>query len=963
LVALTLALLPRAEWGQARGGGKPTWDVIIEHFGVDSEEIERSITVPLESEMARLQGVTALRSVSEFGKSRVTAELAEGADSGAFFLELSDAVDRVEATLPSSAQKPRIVSSGGQSPSFIAALEGQGTLGDFRDWMERTVKPSLERRPGVGEVEVGGGQPQEVHVVVDEARAASSGLSFDDLAQALQTQDSLLPAGTLRGSSDRTVSVRGRLADLENIAAVRVPLRTGSIPLGALSRVAYAGREADTMSRLDGDERVVLLVHAAGTANLVSFSRQMRDVLADLKTKGVSSRIILDEGKVLEDALGETLRALLEGLTIVLVVLPLVLPSLRNIAALALVLPLSLAATIAVLAAAGIPIDRFVLAGFAVGLGAVLDFALLVCRTPQKSLAELLLLLFTALVTTLLFLAPLAFLDFVWPGIKTLVVAVGLLLVIAFVLTALFVPLIRGGGIETAALARLKQAMVRRFGRSIRRAVQAVLAFSTRRARLVAVLAGAVAAAAVAAVVVSGVQLGGGPDTPELTVHVEYESEASLVSVDARTQTLVARLKTLAGVTGVQSLARPGSADLTVTYGGAGRQEIAAAIVAAGRDVPGAFVYLPQPGSRTVSVQVSLSGDDNATLRSLAKQAAKALAGAGFEQVVLNFKDAPRRLAVLFDPAKMDRAGLSAAGAATSLRWNLWGPVAVKWVTDRERDVRVMGATGRVLTRTSLMTLPLKGPRGETRVGNVAHLVEENGGAKIYHENRQRAVYLTVQTQAGSARTIVHAIDAALRPLEWPTGYVFRVDPRLADEEDHFTLVAAALGLSLVLIGLLFGARTQSLGAPLLTLAMVPVALAFPVGAAALSGGFTVPVVLALVLSGGTVVNNAILIVDAARSGSSGVRRAVRRRLSALAITNLAALLGAFPLALAGQGGLLSTLALVVAATALGAFGSTLTAIPALLTLFPSALKPLVLQGGGMAGNQSRAKKNRPEDR
>ena len=83
-------------------------------------------------------------------------------------------------------------------------------------------------------------------------------------------------------------------------------------------------------------------------------------------------------------------------------------------------------------------IDRFVLAGFAVALGSVLDYAILICRADQKGLGEILPSLATALVTTLLFLLPLAFLDFVWPGIRTLVMAVALFLVTAFAFSVFF---------------------------------------------------------------------------------------------------------------------------------------------------------------------------------------------------------------------------------------------------------------------------------------------------------------------------------------------------------------------------------------------------------------------------------------------------------------------------------------------------------------------------------------------
>jgi HAE1 family hydrophobic/amphiphilic exporter-1 len=379
---------------------------------------------------------------------------------------------------------------------------------------------------------------------------------------------------------------------------------------------------------------------------------------------------------------------------------------------------------------------------------------------------------------------------------------------------------------------------------------------------------------------------------------------------------------------------------------------LTAALVDAGDQVDGAFVYIPSgTGAHTVPVQVILSGDDNARLRALAKEASRRLSSApGVTQVVMNFKEPSRQLALTFDHAKTIRAGVSPAEAASALRWNLYGPVALKWIDgDRERDLRIKGPRGRALTRDELVNLPIVGTQGTVKVSSLARLTEEPGGAKIYHENRQRVVYLTAQTTQGSAREIVRSLTDALGQVAWPPGYTFRIDPRLAEQEAHFGWVAVSLALSLVLVGLLLGARSQSFAVPPLTLAMVPVALAFPVLGAALMGGFTVPVLLGLVLLSGTIVNNAILIVDAVRQRSGSVYRVLRRRWAPLAMTNLTAVLGSLPLIFAGEpGSILPTLAVLVVWGALGASLTTLTTIPALLTKYPGALKPVTIDSGGL---------------
>ena len=200
LLALAVAAMPQLAVGTSGDGGQSSWDVIIEHFGISSEEMERSITNDLEESLSALAACRDLRSVSEFGKSRVTVSCDDAMDPADFFLALRDSVDSVWRRLPSSVQKPRIVASGSrQEPVFIVSFDVEGwSEGQLRDWVEKEVKPAFEKLEGAGELEVGGGEVKEVHVLLDEQRASALGLTWEMVARFLQSQNLQLPAGTWR---------------------------------------------------------------------------------------------------------------------------------------------------------------------------------------------------------------------------------------------------------------------------------------------------------------------------------------------------------------------------------------------------------------------------------------------------------------------------------------------------------------------------------------------------------------------------------------------------------------------------------------------------------------------------------------------------------------------------------------------------------------------------------------------
>jgi HAE1 family hydrophobic/amphiphilic exporter-1 len=315
LLCLSLYALSRAGLGPGREQGFSSCTVTVDDPGKDCRTIEREITVPLEDGVASTPGVVQVRSVSEYGRSRVTVIAAEGERRDAVSPSLRDAVHRVAAGFPPTAQKPRIVASAlGHRPTFIAAVRSTRHGGAaLRDLVEREVKSSFSRVEGAGEVDAGGGAAREVHVRVDAGTSARRGLSTAEIAGQVARQAMLAPAGTISGGRTRTVvSVAGRASSLGGLSALPIRLPGGgAVALEQLASVTDGFREPESVSRVDGSEAVVISVHSSGTANLVALSRRLREETARWEREGLAFDVLLDRGRALEDEVRGILVALL----------------------------------------------------------------------------------------------------------------------------------------------------------------------------------------------------------------------------------------------------------------------------------------------------------------------------------------------------------------------------------------------------------------------------------------------------------------------------------------------------------------------------------------------------------------------------------------------------------------------------------------------------------------------------
>jgi multidrug efflux pump subunit AcrB len=962
LLAASAYLVSRAEFGPAADPYNRAFSVTFEHYGVDGREMERSITEPLENELASIPDIKEIRSTSELGRSRVTLFASPGADENDTYLAVRDAVERVYRGLPRSVQKPQIYASGSsQRPVFVASLEAPGlSESELRSVADREIKPALEKLPGAGEIEIGGGGVEEIRVEVDPERAAMRGLDYAAIADGLRGLDLLAPLGSMKSPMEEEgVVLAGRAGTVTALSRMSFRGPSGPVKLSEFASVSKGNRESESVSRVDGTSMIVLYVQSAGSANLIALSSSLRSALGSWKDRGISARTIVDRGAELEASVRSVASAMAQGVLLVAAVLPLFIRGRRRLAAMILSIPAIGLVAAAAVVGAGVAIDQYILAGFAVGIGTILDTGVIVCeQRDTQRLGLLVPSLAASLGTTLIVLVPLASMEFAAPGIKQISFAMGALLVVSFALSVLYIPLSYGpkGGEEAgiAPIEALKSLIRRRFGRRARRSLYRAARFADRRRFLVLGVALLLSVLAVVSAAMTGKDFSELDPGSTLEAHLEFESGASLESSDARALVFSRRAKALPGVIMVESNAKRGNADLQIKFDATrgNRKDLSAAIRDLGRSIPGGFVYLPEGGPGERSIEIAVLGDDDARLRDLAKATAAAFGEAGFEnRVVLNFKDPPEALVLRADNDRESAAGISTAQGASSLHWALRGPVALKWIEkEREMDLRVMAKGAVAVTRSSILELPLRtGEGGRIRTGDVFNLTTEREPSKIYRKNRQRAVFLTIQAPGGSVDEIVGRVWSVLHRMELPPGYAFDLDEGVTELDASFKRLWLAFAVSVVLVYLILAAASESVWSPLIVLSILPPSLAFPLVYNLASGRpLRTAALIGYIMLVGMVVNSSILVVDEVRARCAGggeasavLPLALRRRAAPLFVTAVLTILGTLPLLFSGGGdGFMRELSLVILLGVAGALVSTIFILPAVISAFPAALRP-----------------------
>lgn len=928
-LALALITLLVAVWGAFSldyGAAPPPgagWlSVIVEHFGVDPLEMERTITIPLEDELSSLSGIAQLRSYTDIGRSRVEVLLEDGTNPNEAFLSVRDAAYRVYERLPQSVQRPRIARStqNAETALLVGFQDPNRSLRELRTWVEREVEPLVKSLPDSGEVTVVGGRIPEIQVAFDRDRGAVAGLSPADLAQYVQQSYVYGGVGSVqRGTQEHVVSVEGRIekpSDLEQILVVR---DQQTVPLNAFATVAIASRDPETIGRFNASEQVGVAVTLAAGGNIARLSASAPDILDAARESGVQATIIVDRGA---DIIRELYRAALSfGVAFLALFVPLalLLRSWRaSFLSSALLIPI-LIVTLGVLGWLGATVDASLIAGLTIGLGLVLDpmITILLSSTELES-RQLNGPIIAGGLTTILALAPLAIVLSHVAG--SLQLAAGIAAAVA-----------ASVGLAVAARRQLSSISVSSLSfRTLRTAA----AFSLRHPVAFTIAWIVVLATGTAAALRLPIRVDSGPTESTITGRFEMSSGTAVDAVDRELGRFAAEVLRLPAVERIQTTARRDSGTFSVEVAATSRDSVRSDIMRISLDNSDAFVFLPSGiADDQLSAEVTIVGPDLEELVELTRAAASAFTAEEWvTQIVLHFKEPPDELLVrpLYD--RLAQAGTDPQQLGNHLRRIVYGPVAIKWRDGQtDIDLRVLAPETKGFDTSRLLAISIpSGNDSQIRLSDVASVDSEQATGRIQRTDRQRSLSFSITASDNDVRLLQSRLTDKLDSLSFPAGYGWQVDRSLERQLEQANSGWTAVLIALALIVCVLVVQFESIARSMVVVMTVPFAMAPSLVALWLLGwGMTTPALMGMVVAAGIAVNNVILIL--ARGGrASELLGAVRKRLPAMVISTATTAVGALPLIVISESDNLAAVGVVV-------FVSVLSSLLVSVTLLPAA--------------------------
>ncbi|MDR3020235.1 MAG: efflux RND transporter permease subunit, partial [Treponema sp.] len=349
----------------------PILAVFTMYPGAGPEEVERSVTRPLEATLSGVSGLEKATSISSKGTSLVIMEFTYGIDISDASNSIRDSLERIRNYMPSGAQAPMIFKA---DPSMIPIMglmitSDKRTPEELREISEDTIVPRIEQTPGVATASVNGGREKVIRVEIPQSRLEAYGLTITQIQQMLAAQNMQTGAGTItEGGMSYILTTMGEFTSLDDIKNTVVSYRGGGFAGGQMSMPrqiylrdladVYEGyRDESSIVLVNGQSAVMLNVQKQSGKNSVQTAKDLRSRLNRMSRElppDIQIKEIFNTTDIVENSLNQVTSAAISGAILAILILFVFLRSFKPTIIIGVSIPVSIIITILLMYFAGL---------------------------------------------------------------------------------------------------------------------------------------------------------------------------------------------------------------------------------------------------------------------------------------------------------------------------------------------------------------------------------------------------------------------------------------------------------------------------------------------------------------------------------------------------------------------------------------------------------------------------------
>lgn len=939
----------------------PTLSISSNYSGAGPEEIEELITRPIEEAVSSAPGVEEITSQSREGSTRVRVAFDYGVDLSEASNDLRERIDRVINRLPEDADRPRLFKFDLTSfPIVILGVESDLDPIQTRQLIDSDIKNRIERIPGVASLDALGGLSKEIHIALNFDKVIALGIPFQQIIRHVQQANAQVPAGTIERTNQQIlVRTPGQFKSLKDIEDTIVAVKNGvPIALKEIARVKDTHQKITNGIRVNEKPGIRLAIRKQSGTNTVEVADKIVKEINKLnrELRQMQLPILVDTSDFIKRSLQNVAFAILIGGILSIFILYFFLRNLSTTLVIATAIPISIIATFILMFFAGYTVNVITLGGLALGVGMLVDNAIVVLENIYRNREEgkepvvaatlgskqVATAIIASTLTTLAIFLPLAFVR----GISGVtyqrlgaVVSFALIcsLVVALSLVPMLTALILKWRKNQHLTIKAESPLLLFLNQTYKELLSAALKWRT----IIIPSIFALLAASFLLVPLIGVEFMPRADEGEVRISGEMKPGITLDVLEAQFKKIEAIIRkevpeatyilTELGATGYggSNVSNKGQVRVYLvpkTERKRSSRQVANALRRSLKHIPG-MVIRTRPASaffvfRLLSggfgndrIQVDIRGFDIPQANKLAQEVRQVIQGvAGVTDTRLSQDEGSPEMGIQVDRLKAAKLGLSVNEIGEALQVIISGKLANTYrEAGKEYNIRVKVEEADDMSLDKILNLPIITSTGRSIIlKNIVKPISRKSPLAISRKDQERVITVSAEAEGRPINQVLDDIQTEIDQISLPKGFSVYITGDVEERQKSFRDMLMGLILALLLVYMIMASQYESFLYPFVVMFSVPLSAIGVILTLFLTNTtFNLQSFIGCIMLGGIVVNNAIILVDQInqlrqQEGFSliqAVEEGGFRRLRPILMTTLTTILGLLPLALGiGEG-------------------------------------------------------------
>ncbi|MDQ0341163.1 HAE1 family hydrophobic/amphiphilic exporter-1 [Caldalkalibacillus uzonensis] len=978
LTGLKLDLMPNMN--------PPVVAVMTTYSGAGPEEVAEMVTKPIEDIVGTSPGLQRMQSRSSSNSSLVIAQYDWGMDMSEVREDLNSRLGLLQ--LPDGVERPMIVKfDPTMMPIIQVAVSNGQEIESVQEVVNEVVVPQLQSINGVANVSVSGGFDEEIVVNLDEESLKRYNLTQAEVVQLIQGNNLTFPGGIVEEENEKlNLRVFGKVESINALKQLPVSIVSSGpeievITLEDIAEVKLAKKDTTSIARNNGRESLLISIQKEGTANTAEVSKNVKERLEEIQNKHSDLRFTVssDQGDVIEKAVSNVSLALLFGGIFAVAVILGFLRSVKSTLIVGIAIPFSVISTFVLMYFSGMTLNIMSLGGLALGVGMLVDNAIVVIEniyrhlTKEKTRKEAAIdgatevsgAVTASMLTTLSVFLPVVFIGgMVGDLFKELALTVTFALLSSWAVALTVVPVLAALLLKPDKVKKTKE---NQFYKSI-------INWALDHRMVTLLIATMILVGSLALV-------------PKLDTELMPTQDEGMFSIDVELPEGATFEQTLEVVKEIEmeALRHPDIDVVTVTIGN--DDPLMASVLGSGENRATIMVRLVDSEERSRStervmsdlesklgsvkhnpnmtfnlsnsleamsgapnaVEILLLGPDGEQLKAYTEELEKRLNDMSEISTVTNSIETGKpEYQFIVDKEKAFKYGLTTYQVASFVNESLQGKIAGT-IFDTEVRVQLQDVSN---SKEAIENLMMPTPSGqEVALKELGEVVRGEGPVTIVREDQQDSIIINAKFEGEAFGTVASKVQSEIKSmiddLDIDTElYTIKMTGGAEIMDESFDSLFLAMILAIVFVYMVMASQFESLVQPFIIMFTLPLAITGVILAFLATGySFGITAFIGIIILVGIVVNNAIVFIDYTnqlRQRGLPVREALVEagltRLRPIIMTALTTMLGLLPLAIgAGEGAeIQAPMAIAVIGGLFSSTLLTLVVIPVIYSLVES---------------------------